>query len=156
MLGRFLVRVRGFKDVSHAVFLVSSFSRRILSNDTAGWWSWADALVTQRGVEGESSAPFKYAWPGIIATIAMVLINMLSKDSLQDIADSGDEETNTRARLWLLCSFLLCFGSIAASIAVLISCTEQGQYVAVGVGSVLQCGFILASALILWVFRTRS
>ncbi|KAI8109327.1 hypothetical protein M9434_000611 [Picochlorum sp. BPE23] len=122
----------------------------------AGWWSWADALVTQRGVEGESSAPFKYAWPGIIATIAMVLINMLSKDSLQDIADSGDEETNTRARLWLLCSFLLCFGSIAASIAVLISCTEQGQYVAVGVGSVLQCGFILASALILWVFRTRS
>ena len=100
--------------------------------------------------------PFKYAWPGIIATVALLLINMLPKDDLQDIADSGDDETNMRARLWLLCSFLLAFGAIAGSISVLVSCTEAGTFVEIGVGSVLQCGFILASALILWLFRTRQ
>jgi hypothetical protein len=118
-----------------------------------GWWSWADAVVAQDSGE---HVPFKYAWPGIIATVALVLINMLPKDDLQDIADSGDDETNMRARLWLLCSFLLAFGAIAGSISVLVSCTEAGTFVEIGVGSVLQCGFILASALILWLFRTRQ
>lgn len=62
----------------------------------------------------------------------------------------------TRARLWLLCSFLLAFGAVAGSVAVLVTCTEAGQYVAVGVGSVMQCGCILASSLLLWAFRTPA
>lgn len=123
---------------------------------TIGWWSWADAIVKQSFVEQASKTPAKYAWPGIVATLSLILINMLPRDELQDISDSGDDETNMRARLWLLCSFLLAFGSIAGSIAVLISCTEAEHYVAIGVGSVMQCGFILASALILWAYRTRS
>lgn len=60
----------------------------------AAWWSWADALVSQHGVEGEESAPFKYAWPGIIATLSLILINMISKDDLQDIVDTGDDDVN--------------------------------------------------------------
>jgi hypothetical protein len=113
-------------------------------------------VVKQSFVEGASKTPAKYAWPGIVATLSLILINMLPRDELQDISDSGDDETNMRARLWLLCSFLLAFGSIAGSIAVLISCTEAEHYVAIGVGSVMQCGFILASALILWAYRTRT
>ena len=60
----------------------------------AAWWSWADAIVSQHGVEGEGSAPFKYAWPGIIATLSLILINMISKDDLQDIVDTGDDDVN--------------------------------------------------------------
>lgn len=121
----------------------------------AAWWSWADALVSQHGVEGEGSAPFKYSWPGIIATLSLILINMISKDDLQDIVDTADDDVNMRARLWLFCSFLLAFGSVAGSIAVLVTCSQSEKFVAIGVGSVLQCGMILASALVLWAFRTR-
>jgi len=60
----------------------------------AAWWSWADALVSQHGVEGEGSAPFKYSWPGIIATLSLILINMISKDDLQDIVDTADDDVN--------------------------------------------------------------
>lgn len=69
-----------------------TFCRCLVVN--AAWWSWADALVSQHGVEGEESAPFKYAWPGIIATLSLILINMISKDDLQDIVDTGDDDVN--------------------------------------------------------------
>ena len=53
-------------------------------------------MVSQHFVEGESAVPFKYNWPGILATLALILINMVSKDDLQEIAESGDDEANVR------------------------------------------------------------
>ena len=38
-----------------------------------------------------------------------------------------------RARLWLFCSFLLAFGSVAGSIAVLVTCSQSEKFEAVGV-----------------------
>ena len=38
-----------------------------------------------------------------------------------------------RARLWLLCSFLLAFGSVAGSIAVLVTCSQSEKFEAIGV-----------------------
>jgi hypothetical protein len=60
----------------------------------------------------------------------------------------------TRARLWLLVSFVLAFGAVAGSVGVLVSSTAAGSFVAVGVASVLQCGLLLASALLFWAFRS--
>ncbi|KAL6780813.1 hypothetical protein ACKKBG_A08560 [Auxenochlorella protothecoides x Auxenochlorella symbiontica] len=118
-----------------------------------GWWCWADALVQVS--TGESGAyPFRYNWPGIVATLALLLINALPRKDLAEAAESIEDGVELRARLWLLFSFLTAFAAVGGSVAVLIQCTQQSQFVSVGVGSVLQCGFILASALLLWAYRS--
>ncbi|KAK2077830.1 hypothetical protein QBZ16_004678 [Prototheca wickerhamii] len=120
----------------------------------AGWWCWADAYVYQHAVQG-SAYPFKYNWPGIVATIALVLINALPRRDLKELSESGEEGEAVRGHLWLLVSLLLAFGAVAGSVSVLVHCS-QTDLVSVGVGSVLQCGFILASAMLLWAFRTDT
>lgn len=98
--------------------------------------------------------PFKYNWPGIIATVALILINVVPRDALTEISGGMDRGAETRARLWLLVSFLIAFAAVGGSIAVLIATSGLTGLASVGVGSVLQCGLILASALLFWGFRT--
>ncbi|EFN52202.1 hypothetical protein CHLNCDRAFT_139017 [Chlorella variabilis] len=122
----------------------------------AGWWCWADALVYQQAVVGEPS-PFKYNWPGIVATIALVCINMLPRRDLAEAGEAWEEGGEFRARLWLFLSFLVAAGAVAGSVAVLLAATSATQtkdLSAVGVGSVLQCGLILAASTLLWAFRS--
>ena len=59
----------------------------------AAWWAWADAIVYEKAIE-HHSPPFKYNWPGIIATLALIFINLISRADLRDIADSGEEGSN--------------------------------------------------------------
>jgi hypothetical protein len=62
-----------------------------------------------------------------------------------------------RARLWLFVSFLIAAGAVGGSVAVLIATTSAAQpkdLMMVGVGSVLQCGFILLASILLWAFRS--
>lgn len=119
----------------------------------AGWWCWMDAVVYQKAVVMEGF-PFKYSIPGIVATVALILMNLLSRDQLREASESGEEGADFRARLWLLFTLLVAVGSVAGSVAVLISCAQRQTLVSIGVGSVLQCGFILASALLFWGFRS--
>lgn len=117
----------------------------------AGWWCWADALVYQKAVVGQDYA-FKYNWPGIVATLAMLMINLLPR---RDLFEEGREEGEEfRARLWLFVSFLIAAGAVAGSVAVLVSASQQKDLVSVGVGSVLQCGLILGSSILFWAFRS--
>ena len=116
---------------------------------------WADALVYEH-VSGSGNPPFKYAWPGIIATLALLLINAVSRDDLAEISSSGDQgddvsvvtyifsmcinfsfrsvlSLQTRARLWLLFSFLLAVAAVGGSVAVLVNTTQAEKFAAVGV-----------------------
>lgn len=101
----------------------------------AGWWCWADAYVYQHAVQG-SAYPFKYNWPGIVATIALVLINALPRRDLKELSESGEEGEAVRGHLWLLVSLLLAFGAVAGSVSVLVHCS-QTDLVSVGVVSVV-------------------
>ncbi|KAG7670689.1 hypothetical protein Ndes2526B_g00476 [Nannochloris sp. 'desiccata'] len=121
----------------------------------AAWWSWADAIVFEH-VSGAGSPPFKYCLPGIVATLALLLINLVSRDDLAEVSSTGDPGDNTRARAWLLFSFLLAISSVGGSIAVLISTSQAQQFTATGVGSVMQCGLILAASLLFWAFRSEG
>ncbi|KAI7842783.1 hypothetical protein COHA_003529 [Chlorella ohadii] len=119
----------------------------------AGWWCWADALVYQKAVVG-SPYPFSYNWPGIVATLALVMINLLPRRDLAEAGDSLEEGGEFRARLWLFVSFLIAAGAVAGSVAVLIAAQQQKELAGLGVGSVLQCGLILLSSILLWAFRS--
>jgi len=122
---------------------------------SGGWWCWADAVVRQKGVEGHPDPPGKYLWPTVLSCISLVLINMLSRDQLRDIVSSGDDESTTRARLWLLFSFVVAFASVGGSISILVAASGSGVYEAVGWGSVASTGLILLSSLMLWRYRSE-
>ena len=47
-------------------------------------------------MHGSGSPPFKYNWPGIIATLALILINLVSRDDLTGISSSGDPGDDVR------------------------------------------------------------
>ncbi len=58
----------------------------------AGWWCLIDALVYSKVVLNEGY-PFSYNLPGIVATVALIMMNLVSRDDLANMADaySSDE-----------------------------------------------------------------
>lgn len=119
----------------------------------AGWWCWTDALVYQQAVLGVAY-PWKYNWPGIVATLAMAMINLLPRRDLAEAGEGMEEGGEFRARLWLFVSFLIAAGAVAGSVAVLVLASQQPDLAGIGVGSVLQCGLILGSSILFWAFRS--
>ncbi len=65
----------------------------------AAWWSWADAIVYEH-VSGAGSPPFKYCLPGVVATLALILINLVSRDDLAEISNTGDPGDNVSDLKW--------------------------------------------------------
>lgn len=74
----------------------------LLARAPAAWWVWADALVYEQTTQG-LSPPFKYQLPGIVATVALLLINLVSRYDLTEIAQSGDEGADVRCPCHALC-----------------------------------------------------
>ena len=56
-----------------------------------------DAFVYEKAVEG-LSPPFKYNWPGIVATLALLLINLMSRDQLREASTEMDEGAGVSTR----------------------------------------------------------
>ncbi|PRW61410.1 salt tolerant [Chlorella sorokiniana] len=82
------------------------------------------------------------------------MINLLPRRDLAEAGESLEEGGEFRARLWLFVSFLIAAGAVAGSVAVLVSATQQKDLAGMGVGSVLQCGFILLGSIVFWAFRS--
>eukprot|EP00884_Botryococcus_braunii_P009739 jgi/Botrbrau1/18767/Bobra.0386s0087.2 len=123
----------------------------------AGWWCWLDAFVVSS--QQHQSFPLTYHIPGWVATLSLICMNLVSRDDLNNMGGylgSGDEGAETRAKIWLLISYFMAFGSVAGSVAVLVQCVQAKNNVDVGVGALLQCGFILTAALLFWAFRTEE
>ena len=53
----------------------------------AGWWCLIDALVYSKVVLNENY-PFTYNLPGIVATVALIMMNLVSRDDLANMGDS--------------------------------------------------------------------
>lgn len=118
-----------------------------------------------------------------------------SKAATRHASDAVCIDMQTKARIWLFCSYLVSFGAVAGAGAVFISSVQHHKHVPMGVvsraashkpnacsylsstrqnllwdiyvtltnsnifcdqGALLQAGFILAAALLLWAFRTPS
>jgi hypothetical protein len=74
----------------------------------AAWWIWVDALVHEE-VATSSSPPFKYNWPGIVATIALLLINLVSREDLAEISVSGEDGADVSDDVGEICPLLPLF-----------------------------------------------
>ena len=64
----------------------------------AGWWCLIDALVYSRVVLNENY-PFTYNLPGIVATVALVMMNLVSRDDLANMADTYSSEEGSEVRI---------------------------------------------------------
>eukprot|EP00891_Asterochloris_glomerata_P000413 jgi/Astpho2/413/e_gw1.00011.181.1_t len=113
----------------------------------AGWWCWADAVVYTSSTSHER-IPATFWLPAVAATLALIFINLISRDDLHNIQD--------RARMWLLFSYVVAFGSVAGAVTVLIVSVQNHHALWVGAASLLQCGLILIAALLFWAYRTAD
>uniref|UniRef100_A0A7S3R718 Transmembrane protein 50A n=1 Tax=Dunaliella tertiolecta TaxID=3047 RepID=A0A7S3R718_DUNTE len=123
---------------------------------SAGWWFWADACMLS-----PHKVPFDQYIPGLMATLALLMINVIRKQDL-DEGDPFDDAGVCRPRLWLFLSYLVSFGSVVGSVWVLVEHYEQNPDISSaadkwpGVAGILQCSFILGSGLLLFVSRGGS
>uniref|UniRef100_A0A7R9V005 Transmembrane protein 50A n=1 Tax=Chlamydomonas euryale TaxID=1486919 RepID=A0A7R9V005_9CHLO len=119
----------------------------------AGWWFWADAVALS-----PTKIPFDHYLPGLIATLALVMINLIRKDELAEI-DPFDDATYCRARVWLFISYVVSFSSIVAAVWVLIAHYSSNPDLSSsekwpGAAGIFQVSFILGSGLLFFLSRT--
>eukprot|EP00879_Flechtneria_rotunda_P003907 GHRR01004147.1.p1 GENE.GHRR01004147.1~~GHRR01004147.1.p1 ORF type:complete len:170 (+),score=25.44 GHRR01004147.1:115-624(+) len=120
----------------------------------AGWWFWVDAVVcTQHKI------PFDQYIPGIVATLALVMINCIRRDDLQDY-DPFDDGGFCRSRFWLFLSYIVSFSAVVGSVWVLMQHYAMNPDMAgevwPGVAGIFQVACILGSGLLFFVSRTPA
>ncbi|DBA93918.1 TPA: hypothetical protein ACH3X3_013956 [Trebouxia sp. C0006] len=96
--------------------------------------------------------------PGFCATLALVMTNCLRREDLEE-CDSFDEGVYCRSRSWLFLAYLVSFGSIMGSVAVLLKSYALNDAIDVmwpGVAGLFQVTLILAAGLLLFVSRTPA
>lgn len=109
----------------------------------AGWAAQTDAAVTSA-----HRLPFVRYLPGILSTFAMVLMATVRRSDLDSYAQSGDDgDVVCRARGALFLAYCLSFASLALAASGLL--LSGGGWV--GAAGVLNCLFVLAAGLVLFV-----
>ncbi|DBA90422.1 hypothetical protein WJX77_002012 [Trebouxia sp. C0004] len=119
----------------------------------AGWWFWVDACAAS-----SVKIPFVQYLPGFFATLALIMTNCLRREDLEEY-DSFDEGVYCRSRSWLFLAYLVSFGSIMGSVAVLLKSYALNDAIDVmwpGVAGLFQVTLILAAGLLLFVSRTPA
>lgn len=116
----------------------------------AGWWFWVDAVCSS-----DMKIPFVQYLPGIIATIALIMINAVRMEELQEL-DSFDDAAYCRSRIWLFFCYMVSFGAIVGSVVILLQHYVGTTIVWPGVAGIFQVTLVLGSALLLWVSRTPT
>lgn len=80
------------------------------------WWIMLDGVVT--GGSDDIKLEWYYTLPGIFATVALVMINLVSLENLSPTSVLFTDEVSAQIRIWLLASFTLAFGCITGGIIV--------------------------------------
>lgn len=72
----------------------------------AAWWCIVDAICYSKAVLSEGF-PWTFALPGVAATVALICMNLISREELKDMTDEqGEEQALVGASLQSL-SFLI-------------------------------------------------
>ncbi|KAG2448465.1 hypothetical protein HYH02_006357 [Chlamydomonas schloesseri] len=121
----------------------------------AGWWFWVDAVCINH-----HKIPFDQYLPGLIATLALVMINCIRRDDLVEI-DPFDDASFCRSRLWLFVSYIVSFASIVAAVWVMLAHYAHNPDLSAadkwpGAAGIFQVTFILGSGLLFFVSRTPT
>lgn len=122
----------------------------------AGWCFWADAVLVN-AMHGNKLGFLEYL-PGIIATLAMLLMCVVRRSDLAAF-DSFDSASYCRQRFWLFVAYVVSFGSIIGAVTLLLGHMSDDNGPSepyekwIGWAAVLQVTSILGSGLILFTSR---
>eukprot|EP00899_Mesostigma_viride_P004253 jgi/Mesvir1/13829/Mv15979-RA.1 len=118
----------------------------------AGWWFWVDACVLS--AMAGTKVPFVHFLPGIVAVIAIIMINLVDKRDLNENS-VYDEGAGCRSRTFLFLSYLISFGALGGATWVLVAgyASKAGVDTWPGVASIIQCILIITSGIIYWTSR---
>ncbi|KAI8390230.1 hypothetical protein BD560DRAFT_380333 [Blakeslea trispora] len=126
-----------------------------------GWWVFLDAVIYNASIPSPGdSMGFEDSIPGILATLGMMVINLIDKKNLQ--ADSpmySGTGLIWKARLFLFIGFSLIASGLAGACCVLILkylIQGNGDHTIYGVASVVQNALIMLSAAVLWVAQNTQ
>jgi len=117
-----------------------------------GWWVWIDSHVYAVHIEDEVIVTFPHYLPGIVNTIALIMMNLVS---WTDLNSNGlfSEGVSTKAKIFIFLAFVLGFGCVSASIWIAVQHWFQNtetepktQYP--GVAIIVQNALIFGSACI--------
>jgi len=121
-----------------------------------GWWILIDGMVSGKQPKEQVQIPFSYYIPAIGATLALIMLNLVSLDSLNE--DSfGDNNVASKVRIWLFLGFAFSFGCIAGGITIMADKfpDEVSGWSWTGIAILLQPILVFISALIL-LFARKS
>ncbi|GAX83269.1 hypothetical protein CEUSTIGMA_g10695.t1 [Chlamydomonas eustigma] len=122
----------------------------------AGWWIFGDALCYRTAMLQLSLNPL-WLLPGLVASIAIAIMNTVSKDDIS--SDTyGDEAATCRSRLILMFSYFMCMAAVCGGVAILL--VEQSKVdhrdLWIGASTIIQVCLISAAGLVSWVFQTSE
>eukprot|EP01111_Echinosteliopsis_oligospora_P009094 TRINITY_DN2604_c0_g1_i1.p1 TRINITY_DN2604_c0_g1~~TRINITY_DN2604_c0_g1_i1.p1 ORF type:complete len:150 (-),score=34.56 TRINITY_DN2604_c0_g1_i1:100-549(-) len=121
-----------------------------------GWIMLIDAHVYQSSV---GLSPKIQAWfyaPGIVATVALFMSNIVNLEAMNPYSWIAEEGVTARVRAWLFLAFVLSFGSVAASIWIMVALFSPPETQWPGVAMILQSIFIFVSSLCFMYSKTPS
>lgn len=122
------------------------------------WLLWIDSIAFS-GVEYGKAVSGAYWIPGILQTISLFMINLISWEI---VGGEGlfDEGGNIRARIWVFASFLFAFGGLIGAVWILVQemnapSWEHGS-VSAAVNGLLHNVFIFLASLLFRLCRLKS
>jgi len=113
-----------------------------------GWLILVDGNVYENLVIHKQRIEFWYYVPGIIATVALFMTNIVNLEALNPYSWLFEDGVSTRIRAWLFLSFVLNFGAITASIWLLVAKFHTDDQWP-GIAMVLQSVILFISSLLL-------
>lgn len=115
-----------------------------------GWWFWMDAVLVNHVSKVEQFIP------GIIATLAVLIMNLVTREDVSDY-DPFDDDNIRRSRFWLFISYVLSFGAIVGAVWMLLQdyALKQSEVESIwpGVAGVFQVSLVLSSGLVFFLSR---
>lgn len=123
-----------------------------LRNGTTKRWVYADAAV----YSASKQSPFalRYALPGLVATLGVVLLGLAGRTEDDSLAYYDDDGAGCRGRCALFVAYVISFGSIFGAATMLLVDRQRGAGdLWAATAATVQTTVVCGSGLLLWLAR---
>mmetsp|Transcript_9611 Transcript_9611/g.32588 ORF Transcript_9611/g.32588 Transcript_9611/m.32588 type:complete len:154 (+) Transcript_9611:43-504(+) len=122
-----------------------------------GWDIWIDGCAWSAYHDGED-VNGAYWVPGLLQTLALIMVNVLNWGMLSEDGGFGDESSVALAKCWVFVAFVVAFSGIIGAVWILINESNDPETESLwpAVAGLLQNVFIFLASLIFRVARMRS
>merc|ERR1712110_1180961 len=107
-----------------------------------GWYTFVGALLAN------GKAPGDFWAPGILGSVGLVLLNLISWEAVTDDGGLGGDGVSMKAKAWVTLCFIILFCSLFASAWICISNIQEDKHRTAAILVVVQTVCIFVAALV--------